>query len=82
MARHAKATRVIARLRYLPCVVEISVNDNGVGPGFGKLTHSRGIGLIGMQQRLADLGGNLLIKPLRRGTMLKGWLPLSERGTQ
>ncbi|GAB4209592.1 MAG: hypothetical protein OHK0022_40940 [Roseiflexaceae bacterium] len=65
VARHARATRALVLLEYLPGAVRLTVRDNGVGfeqqpvlqgPAPGPWG---GFGLLGMRERIAALGGRL-----------------------
>jgi two-component system, NarL family, sensor histidine kinase DesK len=69
--RHAHATRVEVQLRVDPELAELSVRDNGRG---GVI--ARGNGLNGMEQRLAALGGQLLLESTPgSGTLLRMRVP-------
>jgi two-component system sensor histidine kinase DesK len=69
--RHSRATRVEARLCVDDQVAELSVRDNGRGGVIAK-----GNGLSGMEQRLAALGGQLLLDSAPgQGTLLTMRVP-------
>ncbi len=69
--RHARATRVDVSLTAASEGIELCVSDNGRG---GVL--ARGNGLAGMEERLAALGGRLvLVSEAGRGTVLRMQLP-------
>jgi signal transduction histidine kinase len=55
--RHAHAAHAEVTLRYGPRTLEVSVVDDGVGPGNG--TSTGGHGLVGMRERVALFGGEL-----------------------
>ncbi|WP_225992743.1 sensor histidine kinase [Actinomadura rudentiformis] len=57
IVKHSHATRAWLRLRYTGGRLGIQIGDNGRGGA----TPSAGTGLRGVQQRLAPLGGTLLI---------------------
>jgi signal transduction histidine kinase len=58
--KHASgATKVQARVRYLPPHLEILVTDDGRGRLPGGATTSSGHGLIGMRERVAPYGGTV-----------------------
>jgi len=82
VVRHAGATRVEVRLTREAGEVHLVVEDNGKGPGpkpASRPKRKTGIGLIGMQERLALLGGALEIGKGRRGGLrLSARLPLQE----
>jgi signal transduction histidine kinase len=55
---HARATQVWIAIAPSDKGMEITVSDDGVGPG----QFERGFGLNGLAERLAELGGKLDIK--------------------
>lgn len=56
--RHAEATQVHVLLQMLPGVVRLEVRDNGKGAA----QVVRGMGMAGMQERVAALGGSLMVR--------------------
>jgi two-component system sensor histidine kinase DesK len=69
--RHAQATRVEVNLSNDAQMTELSVRDNGRG-GASK----QGNGLTGMRERLATLGGSLLLESAPgQGTLLRMRVP-------
>jgi signal transduction histidine kinase len=52
-------------LRYGPRALEVTVIDDGVGPGNG--TSTGGHGLVGMRERVALFGGELEFGPAHPG---------------
>jgi PAS domain S-box-containing protein len=88
VAKHACATEVAVRLRWLDRGVEVLVKDNGKGflrPGlnagsdwaFGTAHAQEGFGLFNIQERVSDLGGRVgLHSQPDRGTAVKIHLPL------
>lgn len=64
------------RLRYLDGALEIEVSDDGAGsaahapPGERGFIPSHGMGLIGMRERVAAVGGTLEVGPKARGGYL------------
>ncbi|HLH26682.1 MAG TPA: sensor histidine kinase [Chloroflexota bacterium] len=69
VAKHARATAVAVTLEYSATAVRLAVRDNGVGFDAAALrerpSHAapwRGFGLLGMRERLAALGGTLILK--------------------
>lgn len=80
--RHADARHVTVRLRQQGAFVELAVNDDGIG--FNTSQHAakrkgKGvIGLLGMHERAAYVGGVLTVKSGRRaGTEIMMRLPLA-----
>jgi signal transduction histidine kinase len=80
VTKHAHATRAIVRLERRPNALVCSIADNGRGfdaRARSAQTHSEGLGLIGMKERAASLGGALSISSRPgRGTTLKVLVPL------
>ncbi|MDX1588726.1 MAG: histidine kinase [Oleiphilaceae bacterium] len=76
VGRHARASKVSVHYREGPENAVLSVEDNGVGFDAGNPL-SPGIGLVGMQERVAMLDGDLSIDSrLGRGTRVTVTLPL------
>ena len=75
-ARHAEAARIIVKLRADKSRVWVSIEDDGKGfdprsPG------TRGLGLIGMEERARELNGVLLVQSQTgRGATIRVELPL------
>lgn len=70
--RHAEATEVTVTLAQRRSVIHIVVADNGTGlPAKVR----RGVGLSSMQDRIAELGGRLIISPANPGTVLIASVP-------
>ena len=57
--RHAKATRVEVRLTQVDHELILTVRDNGRGISQKEAADARSIGLIGMRERLAQVGGGV-----------------------
>jgi signal transduction histidine kinase len=75
-ARHAAATEVVVTVRRDPDRLRLTVTDNGVG--FDVNVTRDGLGLVGMQERVRDLAGQLTMHSVRgAGTHLHMTLPLS-----
>jgi two-component system sensor kinase len=82
--RHAEASRVNIGLEYTDQGVHVAVQDNGRGFDLGRLqqaaaSHRQPLGLAGMQERAALLGGLVTIhsKP-GEGTLIEAALPYGE----
>lgn len=77
VAAHARATRVLVRLRYRPSLVRLTVSDDGVGDpselarllrlSRGASTDGRHRGLVNIDARLVDMGGTLAFRRSRLG---------------
>jgi signal transduction histidine kinase len=65
--RHAEATRVKVQLKEDPSRITLEVTDNGRGIRREEMADPRAMGLLGMRERAALLGGDFRIQPLRGG---------------
>jgi signal transduction histidine kinase len=74
VTRHAKATRVDVTIQQELRTLRCSIKDNGVGFDISSLqarNGERGLGMIGIRERLNSLGGSLsLVSTLGQGTEL------------
>jgi len=57
VARHSGAKDAWVRLRFLPSMLEVEVEDHGVG--FSDRPSKRGIGLVAMRERAELMGGQI-----------------------
>ncbi|MFI5529173.1 sensor histidine kinase [Kitasatospora sp. NPDC051853] len=65
VVRHAAATRASVRIDHRPGVLALRIDDDGrAAPGS---TPAPGVGLLGMQERVAALGGRLRAEPRVEG---------------
>jgi two-component system sensor histidine kinase UhpB len=79
--KHAGATRASVRLGLKPTgdQLTIEIQDNGKGFNTGS-PDGNGLGLIGMRERVASVGGEICISsPHGQGTTITVTLPLSHR---
>ena len=67
VARHAKASRVQIRLRAEGDEVVLEVEDNGRGITPEALSSPKSLGLLGMKERAAVLGGEVTVEPGQQG---------------
>lgn len=87
--KHAGATRLDVNLRYQNDRIEVDISDNGCGlpPSFKHLYNTvnaepinilSGHGLLGMQARITELGGQFVIatQPSGTGTIVQASIPL------
>ena len=77
-ARHAKARTVQVSVRSLGGRLDVEVRDDGIGfdPASAR---GRGLGLLGMQERVRELGGNITLKSQPgKGTSLLAAIPLQQ----
>lgn len=77
IARHAEAHQAHLVLEQVAGLVSLSIEDDGVGfDAEAALAHPRGLGLSGMRERLALVGGTVRITSAPgRGTQLRAALP-------
>jgi signal transduction histidine kinase len=77
--RHAKATRVEVRLTQVGHELILTVQDNGRGITEGEVVHARSIGLIGMRERVAQVGGEVQFSGVpNKGTTVTIRVPMPE----
>jgi signal transduction histidine kinase len=77
IVKHAQASQVWVDLSVEDTIVNLTVQDNGVGFSEGK-SQSNGIGLAGLRERITIAGGTLNINSTqKRGTILSAQFPLS-----
>ena len=84
VVRHANATRIQIRLRRRAGFIEATVEDNGRGFSVDAVTadSDRGLGLFGMQERAAYVGGSVDIQSRPgEGTRVRVTIPRVERET-
>lgn len=73
-ARHARATSCTVRLEVVDSALLVEVADDGVGIAPAA---QAGVGLVGLRERAAELGGRSEITcPASGGTVVRAWLPL------
>jgi signal transduction histidine kinase len=77
VARHAQARRVGIMLKHKNAILEIVIRDDGVGfDPAAALSEASGLGLHGMQERVALLGGSVAIESRRgHGTSIRARIP-------
>ena len=77
VARHAAASKVFVELKAEGDSVSLSVRDNGRGATESELSAPTSLGLLGMRERAALLGGNFTVKGTEgEGTLVIARLPL------
>jgi signal transduction histidine kinase len=80
IARHAKATRVEVVLQKQPDRLVLLIHDNGRGFDQADPSLSNSLGLLGMRERAAILGGQVNISSAAgKGTTVTAWIPLPSR---
>jgi two-component system CheB/CheR fusion protein len=80
--RHSGATKARIKLARSDGAVRLEINDNGKGIPPHLLSRSGGaqvvgVGILGMRERLAQLGGSLDIESSQTGTTVKVSVPLA-----
>ena len=77
-AMHAEASKVEVVLRRNRSTVRLTVSDDGNGMDSGILddVNRRGLGIVGMRERIEALGGRFTIDGSSRGTTITATLPL------
>jgi two-component system, NarL family, sensor histidine kinase UhpB len=82
VTRHAKATRVRVQLSADGQELLLKVEDNGQGISSQSLASPRSLGLLGMKERAAVLGGEVVVEPAgERGTRVTLRLPRAANDT-
>ena len=85
--RHAGTKKVEVRLRREDASVSLEIEDHGKGIAkevlerFGKSGANVGVGLAGMRERVAELGGSFQIRSGKKGTCLTARIPVPQTVT-
>lgn len=82
--KHANASTIRVRVDLTPGVVRMTVEDDGVGFDFQKVTNQDqpSFGLVGMRERAAKLGGKVTILSRHlKGTIIEVSVPIAGQGT-
>jgi two-component system sensor histidine kinase UhpB len=70
IARHSGADRAWVRLRFTPASLELEVEDHGTG--MQAAGPRRGLGIVGMRERAALVGGSVVFtRPAEGGTLVR-----------
>jgi signal transduction histidine kinase len=82
-AKHAKATHVSVNYTIQPDAAILAVEDNGVGFDTAGGPGGQSFGMIGMRERLAEIGGTLAVTSTPgSGTRIEARIPLSQPVTR
>ena len=80
VARHANATRVTVSFKKQNGNLELSISDNGSGIPKNEISNLTSLGLLGMRERVQNLGGKLSVKGSpKKGTTVLASFPLDSR---
>ena len=83
VARHANASRVEVRMRPRPSDLLVDIRDDGRGITGSELSAPSSIGLIGMRERAALVGGTVAVEGIPgRGTIVSVCIPLAPEEKQ
>jgi signal transduction histidine kinase len=75
-ARHAQATGVAVTFESRGAFLQLAVTDNGVGISDTQVSNRRSLGLLGMKERIEQLGGSLMVQGHSgKGTTVTACLP-------
>jgi PAS domain S-box-containing protein len=76
VVRHAEATRVRVTMKSQEHALKISIEDNGKGITEAQITDVKSLGIVGMKERIARIGGefNIFSEP-DKGTRLDMIIP-------
>jgi two-component system NarL family sensor kinase len=77
--RHSEASRATVRLLRTPLTIVLEVEDDGVGlPDDAELVNIKGdgVGIPGMQARMAQMGGSLELLRLPHGLCVRAVAPI------
>jgi signal transduction histidine kinase len=77
--RHAAATQVDVRLKEQAARVILEVRDDGRGISKEEISDPKSMGLLGMRERAALLGGDFRIQPLRGGKGTRACVAIPRR---
>ncbi len=80
--RHAEATDVDVNLKEESARIILEVKDNGRGISREEISDPRSMGLLGMRERAALLGGDFRIQPVRGGKGTRACVAIPRRQRQ
>lgn len=81
VVRHSRASRVSIAVKKKEDTLKIEVEDNGIGIDEEKISDPYSFGLLGIQERVLFLKGNVTIKGIpNKGTTVTVTVPLLETG--
>jgi PAS domain S-box-containing protein len=74
--KHSNATRISVKTKTLKKYNRIVISDNGIGFNVSQVNKTKSFGLMGMQERIHNIGGHLFIKSDRSGTQIRAEIPI------
>src|SRR5690606_8842 len=82
IAKHAQASRVHIALKREPAGIRLRIADDGVGIAEGALGKPKSHGIVGMRERMRQLGGRFNIGrgPDGQGTVVEAFIPNAPTG--
>ena len=80
ITKHARANHVRITLRREPAGIRLRVVDDGVGLAEGATSKPKSHGVVGMRERMRQLGGTFTIAagPGGKGTLVEAFIPSTE----
>jgi signal transduction histidine kinase len=79
IVKHSKASQVWVELSMDEQKIILTIQDNGVGFIESNVSSPKGMGVSGLRERLALVGGELIINSApTKGTIISAQLPLEE----
>jgi PAS domain S-box-containing protein len=77
VARHSQASRVTIVLEQQPGDIHLRIDDDGIGIDEARIYNGQSLGLLGMRERAASLGGDVTFQRNNaRGTCVTSHLPV------
>ena len=74
--RHSRSSSVVVRMTRSRCELLLEVQDEGIGMPAQRDTS--GLGIVGMRERVTELGGSLTINSGGQGTLIYARFPLTQ----
>ncbi len=82
IAKHAKAKSASVQMSRVEDMVQLVIQDDGVGFGERKPVIGRSFGLAGMRERVGMLGGSVqVVSAKNKGTRIEITIPVTSQGT-
>ena len=81
--KHSGVSLVAVALTGRPDEIRVEIVDDGIGFNVDAVLRGRGVGLLGIQERVRMLGGKLVIRSgIGRGTAIRARVPINGATTQ